>query len=399
MENNMNIRSKITKKSVIIFGILALICAIGVTYYIHNKKDSAETFQTVTAQTGDITQSVSANGTLNPVVLVSVGTQVSGTVKKLLVDYNDPVRKGQVLAVLDPALFNASIANSQSGVSSAKAALDLAIANERRERELYRQEFVSKQDLDQSVEALKSARAQLDSAHSNLSRDMTNKAYSVIKSPVSGVVIDRQIDEGQTVAASLQTPTLFKIAQDLKNMQIDSAFAEADIGNIKVGQPVTFTVDAYQNRTFKGAVKQIRLNATTTSNVVTYDVVVSVANPDEKLMPGMTAYVNIETASAHNVLTIPNAALRFRPQDAKQRQQTTQTSQANTSALKKHTSELKTIYVLRNNKPTPIRVKVGITDNKYTQIISGLSQTDQVITDETSGGKTYKANTTPPRMF
>src|SRR5438046_2280164 len=254
---------------------------------------AAERYRTEVVRLGEITQTVSANGTLNPVVLVRVGTQVSGTVSKLHADFNDRVHEGEVLVELDDRLFRAQVHESEAKVGDARAALGLAGANEARMRQLHRQGFISQQELDQVEEAAKAARAQLALAQAQLEKDRTNLAYTVIRSPVSGVVVDRQVDVGQTVAASFQTPTLFLIAQDLSRMQIDTSFAEADIGSIRVGQPVHFKVDAFPDRSFQGTVKLIRLNPVTQQNVVTYDVVVAVDNPDEILLPGMTAYANI----------------------------------------------------------------------------------------------------------
>jgi HlyD family secretion protein len=376
-----------------------IVVGIGTTgwYYKASSAKGAQMYKTQKLENGDLTQTVSANGTLNPVVLVNVGTQVSGTVKKLLVDYNDKVTKGQVLAILDPALFDAQVAQSRANVESAKATLELAEANEKRMKELYAKEYVSAQELDQAVQARKSAKAQLALAMAAHKRDSTNKEYSVIKSPVSGVVIDRQIDLGQTVAASFQTPTLFKIAQDLRRMQIDSSFAEADIGKIKVGQEVTFNVDAYNNRQFKGVVKQIRLNATTQSNVVTYNVVVSVDNPEEILMPGMTAYVNIKTAERKNVLLVPNAALRYKPSTLEKREQNIAEQKQN----KKPQSEegkSATVYILENGAPKPVKIKIGITDSRQTEVLDGaLKAGDEVIVDENS--KNDKKQNQPTRMF
>jgi HlyD family secretion protein len=288
------------------------------------------------------------------------------------------------------------MAQSEASVKSAEASLELATANEKRMRELYAKEYVSKQELDQSVQALKSAKAQLALSKASHTKDATNKDYSIIKSPVSGVVIDRQIDVGQTVAASFQTPTLFKIAQDLRRMQIDSSFAEADIGRIKVGQEVSFNVDAFPNRAFKGVVRQIRLNATTQSNVVTYNVVVSVDNPDEKLMPGMTAYVNIKTAERNNTLLVPNAALRYKPSNAEQ-----QPTATDAKAKKKGDGPGRnaTVYLLENGAPKAVKIVVGITDNKQTEVISGpLKAGDTVITDENSKNGAKKPNA-PTRLF
>lgn len=272
-------------------------------------------YKLVTIEKGDVTQTVSANGTLNPVVLISVGTQVSGTVRKLFVDFNDKVKKGQPLLELDDALVAASERQSAANVINAQAALDLAQANEARIKQLFAQEYVSKQEYDQSQQALKSARAQLALARAQNERDRANVNFTVIRSPVDGVVIDRVVDIGQTVAASFQTPTLIKIAQDLSEMRIDTSFAEADIGSIREGQKARFTVDAFPNRSFVGDVQQIRLNPTNTQNVVTYNVRINVANPDHLLLPGMTAYVNIGVQKREGTLLVPNAALRYKPAD------------------------------------------------------------------------------------
>jgi len=301
-----------------------------------------------------------------------------------------------MLAELDPALFQAQVGSSEANVSNAQASLELALANEMRMRELFRQEYVSRQELDQTVQALKSAHAQLALARAQLRKDRTNLGYSVIRSPVSGVVVSRVIDIGQTVAASFQTPTLFTIAQDLSKMQIDSSFAEADVGNIRVGQAVRFTVDAFPNRTFHGVVKQRRLNPTTLQNVVTYDVVVAVDNPEQILMPGMTAYVNITIAQRKNVLLVPNTALRFKPVDAAPKNGKPRSKEERKKALGG------TVYVLANDKLKPVRIGTGITDNKFTEVVSGdLKAGDQVVTEEviSSQGAGQSPGTMKMRMF
>jgi HlyD family secretion protein len=372
---------------------------IGGAYYYYKKRTTTQTEQLYKMQgitQGNVAQSVSANGTLNPVTLISVGAQVSGRVSKLYVDFNDHVEKGQKLLELDDALFTSQIAQSQGNVRNVEASVELANANETRMRTLYAQDYVSKQELDQAVQALKSAKAQLETARGQLLRDQTNQSYSVIRSPVSGVVVDRVVDIGQTVAASFQTPTLIKIAQDLSKMQIDSSFAEADIGNIKVGQKAKFSVDAFPNRNFEGVVKQLRLNPTVTSNVVTYNVVVSVDNPDKTLLPGMTAYVNIMVARHDNVLLAPNAALRFKPRlDENQTESSTNTrgqGQGRKKSSGGDTARGK-VYVLKNGKITPIRVNVGISDGKFTEISSNeLKVNDQVVIGENQAN----GDTAPP---
>jgi len=244
-------------KNILVVLLLIAIAAAAYWYYKQTHQPKPEDLYRLDEVTqGHVEQTVSANGTLNPVSLISVGTQVSGIVRKMYVDFNDVVKKDQVLLELDSTLFNAQIAQSKGSVRNNEAAVELAIANEKRMRQLYAQEYVSKQELDTAVQVLKSARAQLETARGLLARDVTNLNFSIIRSPVSGVVVNRVVDVGQTVAASFQTPTLIQIAQDLANMQIDTSFAEADIGKIKEGQKVNFNVDAFPDRSFEGVVKQ-----------------------------------------------------------------------------------------------------------------------------------------------
>ncbi len=363
---------------------------------------------------GEISQTVSANGTINPVTLVNVGTQVSGTVKKLYVDFNSKVEKGQILLELDDALLAAQQKQSLANVQSATASLELADANLARARSLFAQEYVSRQELDTAIQAKKAAEAQLQLTRATVEKDRANLAYSVIRSPVSGVVVDRSVDVGQTVAASLQTPTLFKIAQDLSKMQIDANFAEADIGSIRVGQVVRFTVDAFAGRNFQGEVKLIRLNPTTVQNVVTYDVVINVDNPEQILLPGMTAYVSIAVAQRKDVLLVPNAALRFKPtgeaaaapNDAQKRGGGQPDSATNGGAAKpKRDTFSGKVYVLEKDKLVPVSVSLGITDNRNTEIVSGeLKAGDQLVIGEAQAGDKSKSSASsgsrpPMRMF
>jgi HlyD family secretion protein len=376
--------------------IALLVAAAGGTgYWWKNRAPAPEQrYKQQEATVGEITQNVSANGTLSPVTLVNVGTQVSGTVRKLHVDFNDVVKAGQILAELDDTVLVAAAGQSEANIASAQASLDLAKANEARMRTLFADEYVSRQEFDQAIQSRRAAEAALRLARAQNDRDRANLGYSVIRSPVAGVVVDRQIDVGQTVAASFQTPVLFKIAQDLKEMQIYTSFAEADIGNIKVGQPVRFTVDAFPNRHFKGAVKQLRLNPTTTQNVVTYNVVVEVENPEQLLLPGMTAYVSIAVAHRKDVLTVPNAALRFRPPaDAAARETpkevTGDSNGRNNGSPRPPGSGRKrdggsgTVYVLADGKLKAVPVGVGITDNRVTELTGGeLKAGDRVVTGE-----------------
>ena len=298
----------------IIVSVILLAAVAGIVWWFIPKKISQEDrYVTVPLKRGSIAQIVSANGALNPVRLVSVGSQVSGIVRKLYVDFNDHVQAGQILLELDPSLSEAQLQQSKANVLSAEASLELAQLNEARVRNLFSQGFVSRQELDQSVQVLKLAQAQLAVAKAQAGRDRTNRINTVIRSPISGVVVSREVDLGQTVAASFTAPTLFKIAQDLRRMQIDSSYSEADVGKIRVGQIATFRVDAFMDKEFKGSVQQVRLNPKTEQNVVTYNVIISVENPELLLMPGMTAYVSITIAQRDDALLVSNAALRFRP--------------------------------------------------------------------------------------
>ncbi|MBF4992173.1 efflux RND transporter periplasmic adaptor subunit [Methylophilus sp. QUAN] len=409
-------------KNILVLLLLVAIAAAAYWYYKHTHQPKPEDLYRLDEVTqGHVEQTVSANGTLNPVSLISVGTQVSGIVRKMYVDFNDVVKKDQVLLELDSRLFNAQIAQSQGSVRNNEAAVELAIANEKRMRQLYAQEYVSKQELDTAVQVLKSAKAQLETARGLLARDVTNLNFSIIRSPVSGVVVNRVVDVGQTVAASFQTPTLIQIAQDLSKMQIDTSFAEADIGKIKEGQKVNFNVDAFPDRSFEGVVKQLRLNSTNTSNVVTYNVVVSVDNQDLTLLPGMTAYVNIIVDRARHALLVPNAALRYKPKldnaATPDRSKPEAGGGEGKRGWRKHgakgegqgtaaSSVMGKIYVLKAGKPVMVRVHTGITDGRSTVVSGdGLAAGDKVIVSELQSdnapNKGQGNNNGPrgPRMF
>lgn len=398
--------------TLIIIAAIALVCAGIVIYWQFYKVEPLQ-YRVQSAENGDISQTVSANGTINPVTLVSVGTQVSGTVKKLYVDFNSKVEKGQILLELDDALLSAQQEQSLANVQNAQATLELATANEARMRSLFTQEYVSRQELDTAVQAKKSADAQLKLAQATVERDRANLAYSVIRSPVSGVVVDREVDVGQTVAASLQTPTLFKIAQDLSRMQIDANFAEADIGNIRAGQSVHFTVDAFPDRNFNGEVKVVRLNPTSQQNVVTYDVVINVDNPEKILLPGMTAYVSIVVAESKDVLLVPNAALRFKPDNADvTKPSANQTKEAKNNvdrpdraggakpSKQKRDGYTGKVYILQKVELKPVNVSLGITDNRNTEIVGGdLKAGDQIVVGEAQAiGNSQNSSSSPMRM-
>ena len=390
----------------------ACLVALG-GYYAYATRGVAnpeQRYKTHVLTRGDVTQTVSANGTLNPVTLVSVGTQVSGTVKKLHVDFNHQVKAGQVLAELDDAIYSAQVRQSDASMASAQASLQLARANETRMKSLFKEEYVSRQELDQAVQAREAAEAQARLARAQNDRDRANLGYSVIRSPVSGVVVDRQIDVGQTVAASFQTPTLFKIAQDLTQMQIYTTFAEADIGAIRVDQPVRFNVDAFPNRSFSGKVKQVRLNPTTQQNVVTYNVVVAVENPEQILLPGMTAYVSIVVAQKKAVLLVPNTALRFKPAETDKADGESakspngsrpggQPGAGGEKREKRRDAGSGTVHVLSEGQLKPMKISTGITDARFTEVVGGaLKEGDRVITGENLPNAAPAASSSTFRM-
>lgn len=354
---------------------VALLIA-GLSYWLsQSDSKTKDRYKTAKVDQGAIVQRVSANGTLNPVVLVNVGTQVSGTIEKIYADYNDSVKAGQVLARLDAALLAAQLRQSQANLASADAALKLAEANARRAEFLFEKQMVSQANIDQAQQTLEAARAQVAAARAQVHRDQTNLNYTVIRSPVSGVVVARDVDVGQTVAASFQTPTLFKIAQDLSKMQIDTNVAEADIGGVQVGQLVRFTVDAHPSKEFQGTVKQIRLNPKIEQNVVTYNVVVAVDNSERLLMPGMTANVRIVVAERKDVLRVPNSALRFRPADA-------DSDGEKSSRKRKEKRNSNTVYRLERGQPVAVTIEPGITDQRFTEVRSGELKVDDVLITE-----------------
>ncbi len=352
-------------------------------------------YNTEAVDRGNISQSVSANGQLSPVTLVSVGTQVSGIVRSYSADFNDRVTEGQVLMQLDDSLLQAQITQSRANLASAQSSLTLASNNWRRIQPLAKEGFASTQEVDQARQALQDATARVSQTRAQVQRDQVNLSYAVIRSPVSGVVVSRAVDVGQTVAASFQTPELYKIAKDLREMNIDAYFTESDIGEIRVGQKARFRVDAYPNQNFHGEVKQLRLNPKTEQNVVTYDVVIAVNNDEEKLLPGMTAYVNIDTQRRQNVLRVPTGALRFRPPEAARIVNDGNTAGADNNRSgasasgedqgkrRKGNRNSGKVWVQVDGGLKAIPVKLGITDRRYTEITGGdLKAGDKVIIEQ-----------------
>ncbi|HEX4944210.1 MAG TPA: efflux RND transporter periplasmic adaptor subunit [Usitatibacteraceae bacterium] len=393
--------SKLLRPSVLV-AILVLAAAGGYAWWQYGSGTTpAERWRLEAVDKGDVVQVISANGNVNPVTSVSVGTQVSGTLIKLHADYNSVVKEGQLLAELDPALFNAALAQSEANLNSARASLRLAETKEARTRSLVAKGFISQAELDTAVKELEAAQAQVELVNAQVARDKTNLRYTVIRSPISGVVVARNVELGQTVAASFNTPTLFQIAKDLAQMQIETSIAEADIGGIKEGLAARFRVDAFPGQFFRGVVKQVRLNPTIQSNVVSYTVIVSADNAEGKLKPGMTAFVQITANRREGVLRVPNAALRFRPPaDPAQADKSATaarptggpglggggggTGGAGIRAGRRDAGSR--VYKIVDGKLTPVPVQVGISDTAYTEVLGGsLAEGDKLVTRDLAG--------------
>ncbi len=360
--------------------VLLIILVFGAIYGYTNQKlaSGEERYRTRIVERGDITQIISANGTLTPLELVNVGTQVSGTVSKIYVDFNDQVQTSQILAELDPALLKAQLQQSEANFKSAQATLKNVTSKVKRSRILLQKGFISNEALDEIEQQLDIAHAQVAISKANVERDRANLNYSVIRSPISGIVVARDVNVGQTVAASFQTPTLFQIARDLRQMQINISVAEADIGQIHADQGLSFTVDAFKEREFTAFVKQIRMNPTIQENVVTYNVVATVINDDGTLLPGMTANVRFIVNQKSAVLRIPNAALRYKPSN--------EISAPGRSSAKQSHQPL--LYRLENKAAMPINVITGITDGNFTEMITGdLKEGDELIISDAASKK------------
>ncbi|MGA2604716.1 MAG: efflux RND transporter periplasmic adaptor subunit [Verrucomicrobiia bacterium] len=374
-----------------------------VVWYIKFRKNNAPQYLTAPVTRGDLTQLVTAAGQLNPVTNVQVGCQISGTIAKLYVDFNSPVTNGQLVAQIDPSLYLATLHSAEGDLANAEAALELASVNARRSKELLANRLIPQSDDDQAVATLHQAEATVQIKRAAVELAKANLQYCTIYSPVEGMVISRNVDVGQTVAASLNAPTLFVIANDLTKMQIDTNVGESDIGGVEEKQKVDFTVDAFPNRTFRGIVVQVRNSPTNVQNVVSYDTVIGVNNADLKLKPGMTANVSIIVAERSNVLRVPNAALRFRPPES-----TTNALPAGATAgggppagnapsgqrPKGEHRPTRPVYVLKSGKLAPVQVKIGITDGVYTEITDGLSESNNVVTFASfkQGGASSQAN-------
>lgn len=429
-------------------GLLVLVVLIGVGswYWFGIKKPDAPQYRTATVEKGHLIASVSATGTLVPVVSVQVGSQVSGQLKEVLVDFNSQVSKNQLIARIDPESFEyrvrqsqadldaarAQVATQQANIAAQRAALsqvEVTLADARRDLERKEQlsdkKFLSPAEVDKAraivnslVEQQKSAVAQVDVARANagnaaamvkqreavLSQARVDLERTAIRSPVSGIVIKRTVDKGQTVAASLQAPELFIIAENLADMRVDTAIDESEIGKIKIGQRATFTVDAFAGKTFEGEVRKVRKSAQVVSNVVTYLVDVSAANPDLQLLPGMTANVRIVTETFEDVLKVPNAAIRFRPPQSSD-DKTTKLSRGDgdkpSRALARSDLSSATIYIVKNGELQAIPVKTGTSDGRMVQVTGeSIAEGMEVVTGiKGEGSRKGSSMTSVPRMF
>jgi HlyD family secretion protein len=410
-------RDLMKKKKWLWLTVGAIVFLAGGFLWLNNNSKDEIKYRTAKVDRGDIQVVISATGTLNAVTTVQVGSQVSGTIAKLYADFNTKVSAGQLLAQLDPTFLQASVNEQRANVDRAKAQVNEAERNFNRTSDLFAKLLVSQADMDAAKTTLEASQASLAQGAAALERVSVNLRYATIKAPISGVVISRNVDVGQTVAASLQAPTLFTIAQDLRKMQVQASIDEADIGNVKVNQEATFRVDSYPEETFRGEVSQIRLAPVITQNVVTYNVIIDVDNPQQRLMPGMTATVSIEVTHKKNVMRAPLQAARFNPpaEDDEEKPATEgrmmregrelptrrvidDTSRAQGERLEqrsgtngnpsleqrekfaKRMAERARIWILENGKPKAIFVEKGIQNTRYMEIVeSSLKEGDEII--------------------
>ena len=366
------------KKTIIIGGFLLVVLAIASYGFIKRDDVVAIEAKSVTAKSANVTTMVTATGTIEPITQVAVGTQVSGVVEKIHVDYNSVVKEGQLIAELDKTNLNAIKIQTQAAYDNAVRQRNYTKTIYDRQKTLYDNQVISKSDFEDAAYNYQTAKGTVTQRYSDLQQARTNLGYANIYSPIDGVVLSRAIDEGQTVAASLSTPTLFNIAQDLKEMQVEADVDEADIGQVKEDQRVEFTVDAYIGETFKGVVTQVRLDPTITSNVVTYTVVIKAENEDLKLKPGLTATISIYTLELHDVLTAESKAINFKPDAvtlAAYNRQHNVTRKTDHSAKKETT-----LWVLGKDKSiSPRTVTLGASDGINVQVLSGITQGDKLV--------------------
>ena len=364
--------------------LLILSALVGIKLIFGSNDANKNEFITLNITRGDLKQVVSATGEIKPVNTVNVGSQVSGTIDNLYVDFNSKVKKGDVLLTIEPSVLQASVNEARASLDSAMSQLNLAKSEFERNKFLYNKDYISRAEMEQSQAAYEQAEQSVNRMQSQYDRALTNLGYATITSPVDGTVISRKVDIGQTVAASFQTPDLFEIAEDLTKMQIETAVSEADIGVIKENQPVTFTVDAYPTETFDGVVRQIRLSPTTTSNVVVYTVVIDVDNTDLRLMPGMTAFVTIVISERDNVWKAPNAAFLVRNFD-------------NIMENSNGATPVTHVALLRDGDVVLVPYTKGLSTATETEIISDeIKMGDKIVVGKNNGKTTSKQKSASP---
>ena len=364
----------------IIFAVVACVAVAAIVFISGGKKEEKVTFETAKVEQGNIQTTITATGTIEPVTSVTVGTQVSGIVSKLYVDYNSVVKKGEVIAELDKTNLISELNTAKANLTSAQSSANYEQNNYNRYKTLYDKGLVSTDEYESALLSYQKAKEQVNTARESVQKAQTNLGYATITSPIDGVVLSKSVEEGQTVAASFNTPELFIIAQDLTDMRVIADIDEADIGGVKEGQRVSFTVDAYPDDKFEGAVTQVRQQPTTESNVVTYEVVISAPNNDLKLKPGLTANVTIFTLEKNDVLVVPAKALRFMPNEAfLEKEQTIE----NVEAPHK-------LWTKEGNTFKAHKVEIGTTNGVLTEIVSGVSAGTEVLTDfNLSGGEAH----------
>ncbi|WP_297094568.1 efflux RND transporter periplasmic adaptor subunit [uncultured Draconibacterium sp.] len=378
------------KKTIIIIALLLIVLVSAALVLKPNKVDVSQIdIQTAKAGQGNISTIVESTGTLEAITTVEVGTQVSGIVDELFVDYNSYVKKGQLLAKIDTTNLAAQLEQSQATLDNAKAELDYQQATYNRMAPLNDKQLISQTDFDQLVYNLNKAKASYNNAMAQHKRNKINLDYALIYSPIDGVVLNKEVEEGQTVAASFNTPTLFTIANDLTQMQVEADIDEADIGHIKEGQRVEFTVDAYPETTFEGKVTQLRWEPTVTNNVVTYTIIIDAPNPDYKLMPGMTATIQVYVLEKNDILVVPSKALRFTPdqkllmsymsQQAKPEMPAGQTPPEMGSMPQQASSDATMVWVKEGTNIHPVPVKIGMNDDINAEILSGVKSGQEVV--------------------
>ncbi|MBU2018288.1 MAG: efflux RND transporter periplasmic adaptor subunit [Bacteroidetes bacterium] len=366
------------KKKIIIGSIAVILLAVVAYFFLKRDEVTVIEAKTVAAKTANVTTMVTATGTIEPITQVEVGTQVSGVVEKIYVDYNSVVKQGQLIAELDKTNLRASATQAQAAYDNAVSQRNYMQNIYERQKSLFNSQVISKSDFDDATYNYEIAKGTVTQRYSDLQSAKTNLSYANIYSPIDGVVLSRAIDEGQTVAASYSTPTLFTIAQDLKEMQVEADVDEADIGQVKLGQRVDFTVDAYMGETFKGVVTQVRLDPTVTSNVVTYTVVIKAENPEMKLKPGLTATISIYTLELTDVLTVEAKAINFKPEAEVLKSYNEQHGLKSSSASSSKVGTTLWVYG-KDGSITPKTVTLGASDGVNVQILSGISKGEKLV--------------------